>query len=183
MPRKSFITLIQQKTKRISVEGGTIHLAGGFHFTVSAGALSAPTEIRIALHRRDGGMLLHFEPHGTVFNRPAQLTISQKCRDAPTNAPTFDIYYRGEPLSQWQFASFLTWSETPEAFQVQIPHFSSYYFIRRQVPSVSRPNAGEAQSQIVPKGKAAPGDSDDDSAASRHQADDRVAQKERPRSK
>ena len=150
MAKDSFIPLIQQK-KTIFPTGGTINLAGMIQLTVSAGALSVPTEICVAAHRRDDGILLHFEPHGVVFEYLAQLTLSQSCWEMPRNNSTLDIYHRSDQSSQWQIDPFITWSEMPKAFRVQIPHFSSYYFIRRQLPSTSQRGVdadGQSQSEL-----------------------------------
>ena len=171
MTKNNSETLIQKKTELISPEGGIINLADMGDFTILAGALSTPTEISVALHHRDAGFMLHFEPHGTVFKYPAQFVISQRCWEQLIENSTLDIYYRGEKQSQWQFASFVTQCEKSETYPFQIPHFSSYYFIRRDVQPVSLRGADEkSQSQSESKEKAATDDNDvfsDDSAEQR----------------
>jgi len=125
------LIILTQQTKLIPSEGGTINLADGISLVVPAGALASPAEICVALHRRDDSILFHFEPHGTVFKYPAQLTIPQTCWAESSHNPTLHTYYQSYEWSQWQLASFVTWYGTPEVFHIQIPHFSSYYFIRR----------------------------------------------------
>ena len=131
MPRDRPVS-IAQHTKIISVGGATIDLAGKIHFTVPAGALSAPTRICVAVeHHQDDGLVVHFSPHGQVFRYPAELTIPQTFWKELSHDSPINVYYRAHPSRRWQFAPFATWSKTSEVVHIQIPHFSSYYFIRR----------------------------------------------------
>ncbi|MBI1929340.1 hypothetical protein HYR99_34480 [Candidatus Poribacteria bacterium] len=131
MSKDSLITLAQQ-TQIIPTEGGTIDLAGMGYFTIPTGALSVSTRISVALHHyQNDSLRIHFEPHGQVFRYPAQLTLPQTFWGKSSQNSPFDLYYQSHQSDQWQLVSWVPWSETPEAFLVQIPHFSSYYFIRR----------------------------------------------------
>ena len=177
MSRNSF-TSITQKVELISSDGGTINLERMIRFTIPKGALSSPTEIHILLCYENNGILLHFTPNGTVFKCPARLTIFHEFWELLKNGSIFTIYYKAHPSSQWQPASFVKWAETPEGVEVQIPHFSSYYFIRREVYPVSSRNVDrENEKQPKPDGKTAT-DRDDGGSDKLHQTDDRVTQDE-----
>lgn len=133
MSRENPITLTQQ-TQIIPTEGGTIDLAGMGYFAIPTGALSVSTRISVVLHHyQNDSLRIHFEPHGQVFRYPAQLIIPQTFggKSSQNTSNRFDIYYQSHQSDQWQLVPWVTGSETPEAFRVQIPHFSSYYFIRR----------------------------------------------------
>jgi hypothetical protein len=123
---------VQQETKWISFEGGAITLAGVVAFIVPPGALTTPTVIRVTLDIKADGLLFDFQPHGTVFKHPALLILPKSCWPHSTYRPAFTTCYRANQHCQWLQASFVAWRETSEAFHIQIPHFSSYYFIRRQ---------------------------------------------------
>ena len=167
-----------QQTKLISADGGTINLTGMGHFTIPTGSLSVPTEIGVKLYRQNNGIILCFAPHRTVFKCPARLTIFHGFWELLKNSSIFTIYYKAYPSSQWQPASFVKWAETPEGVEVQIPHFSSYYFIRREVYPVSSRNVDrENEKQPKPDGKTAT-DRDDGGSDKLHQTDDRVTQDE-----
>lgn len=167
-----------QQTKLISVDGGTINLMGMGHFTIPTGSLSVPTEIGVKLYHQNNGIILCFAPHGTVFKYPARLTIFHEFWELLKNSSVFTIYYKAHPSSQWQPASFGKWAETPEGVEVQIPHFSSYYFSRREVYPVSSRNVDrENEKQPKPDDKAAR-NRDDVDPGKLHQIDDRVTQDE-----
>ena len=149
---------IQQKTKLISVAGGTINLGDAACFTVPAGALATPTEIQVTLHHRNKGLVFRFRPHGTAFTYPAQLVLRQAIHHSELT-----VYYQARPLSQWRLASFVSWTRIHDTFHIQIPHFSSYYFIRRQGQLIPQHNPDADQNQ--PNSHAKASEDNADSAA------------------
>ena len=166
-----------RKTMLISSDGGIIDL-DMIRFTIPKSALSASIEIHITLCCENNGALLHFTPHGTVFKCPARLTIFHEFWELLKNSSIFTIYYKAHPSSQWQPASFVKWAETPQGVEVQIPHFSSYYFIRREVYSTfSRNGDRENEKQPEPDDKATR-NGDDADPGKLHQTDDHVTQDE-----
>jgi len=171
---KNISLLHIQQTKLISADGGTINLTGVGHFTMPTGSLSVPTEIGVKLYHKNDGIILCFAPHGTVFKYPARLTIFHEFWELLKNGSIFTIYYKAHPSSQWQSASFVKWAETPEGVEVQIPHFSSYYFIRREIYPVSSRNVDRENEKQPKSDDKATRNRDDADSGKLHQTDDRA---------
>jgi len=126
---KTLISLRQHEAKCISAEGGVISVADRVSFVVPPGALTTPTVIRVTLEATASGLCFHFQPRGTVFKLPAHLVLPKSHPNAYRHTVP---QYRPDDRQRWQPAPFVIWTETEETLLAQIPHFSSYYFIRRQ---------------------------------------------------
>jgi hypothetical protein len=115
--------------RTIGRSGGTIS-AGPHILKIPRGALQEPTEITMSVVRGGGVNVVHFEPEGLQFDRPAKLTMTYANCDIRGKTGPYRIAYVDESLS---ILYYVRSRDDVHGRRITgwIEHFSTYAVARR----------------------------------------------------
>ena len=105
----------------IGPTGGVLEF-GGHQLIVPPGALPRPTMISARVEAGVPTLLVHFEPSGLVFRRPAALVLDVDGCSIPAGATPDVVYLKGGTIMERIGGAFRSW----KAVAAPIAHFSGY---------------------------------------------------------
>lgn len=120
------------KEKMISANGrDQITLSKGTKVIFPSKCLSEDTLVRVERNTIDNKKVeFYFEPHGTQFLKPVEIHLSwASLKDA--EASDLILYYWDDEIGDWVEETEAVWKNNERHCELQINHFSYYYYARR----------------------------------------------------
>ncbi|MBC8232861.1 hypothetical protein H8E77_25245 [bacterium] len=122
----------EYKEKMISKDGrDQITLSKGTKVIFPSKCVSEDTLVSVERNTTDSKKVeFFFEPHGLQFSKPVEIKLSwASLKDV--EAEDLILYYYDDEIGQWVEETKAVWENNSKHCQLQIDHFSSYYYSRR----------------------------------------------------